>query len=270
MRPAMTDNAAGQLTTNAADYYEEFFVPALFKDRAVPLIELAQIGAGELVLDVGCGTGILAREVWLHMGGVGAVSGLDRNEGMIATARRIAPDIDWHVGRAEALPFPDEKFNHVISQFALMFFEDRLGGLKEMWRVTKRGGRLTVAVWDKLENTPGYAAMTDIDARLFGHEVANELLTPYSMGDQNALLHLFAEAGISGASLTTQDGKAHFASIRDWVDLDVNGWTLGEMIGTEGHERLLEAAETELKQFVQDDGTVAFASPSHMVTAVKL
>lgn len=266
----MTDNAAGQLTSNAADYYEKYFVPALFKDRTLPLIELAQIRAGEQVLDVGCGTGILAREVWLHMDGVGAVSGLDRNEGMITTARRVAPDIDWHVGQAEALPFPDNKFDHVISQFALMFFEDRLGGLVEMWRVTKPGGRLTVAVWDKLENTPGYAAMTDIDARLFGKEVANELLMPYSMGDENALLNLFDEAGISGACLTTQEGNAHFASIKDWVDLDVNGWTLGEMIGAEGHERLLQVAEEELKQFVQDDGTVAFASPSHLVTAIKI
>jgi SAM-dependent methyltransferase len=265
----MTEHATGQLSTNAADYYEEFFVPALFKERTGPLIELAQITAGDTVLDVGCGTGILARDAWLHMSGIGEVAGIDRNDGMIATARRVAPDIDWHVGQVEALPFTDGNFDQVISQFALMFFEDRRVGLAEMWRVTKPGGRLTVAVWDKLENTPGYAAMTEIDARLFGDDVANELLTPYSMGDKDALLDLFEEAGVADASLSTHEGKARFASIKAWVDLDVDGWTLGEMIGPEGHERLLKAAEEELKQFVQDDGTVAFVSPSHMVTAVK-
>jgi SAM-dependent methyltransferase len=265
----MTDHATGQVTTNAADYYEQYFVPSLFKERTSSLLDLAVITAGDRVLDVGCGTGILARDAWLRMNGEGAVTGIDRNDGMIATARRVAPDIDWRIGQAEALPFETESFDHVVSQFALMFFEDRAGSLAEMWRVTKPGGRLTVAVWDTLENTPGYAAMTALDARLFGQEVADELLTPYSMGDTELLLELFVQAGITGAQLATHDGMARFASIKAWVDLDVEGWTLGDMIGPQGHERLCKAAEQELQQFVQEDGSVAFSSPSHLVTAVK-
>jgi len=265
----MNDHATGQLTTNAADYYEENFVPALFRDRTGPLLDLAEVSAGDTVLDVGCGTGILARDAWRRLSGNGAVTGIDRNDGMIATARRVAPDIDWQIGQAEALPFADASFDHVISQFALMFFENRMEGLAEMWRVTKPGGRLTVAVWDKLENTPGYAAMTEIDARLFGDEVANELHTPYSMGDKDELLWLFSQAGITGAHVSTHEGMARFASIKAWVALDVDGWTLGEIIGKEGHERLLKAAEEELQQFVLEDGSVAFSSPSHLVTALK-
>jgi len=266
----MTDRATGQLNTSAADYYEEYFVPSLFKERTEPLLDLAGISAGDSILDVGCGTGVLARDAWQRLDDSGSVIGIDRNDGMVATAQRVAPEIEWRIGQAESLPFEDASFDHVISQFALMFFEDRAAGLAEMWRVTKPGGRLTLAVWDRLENTPGYAAMADIDARLFGDGVANELLTPYSMGDKDVLLDLCAEAGIANACLTTHEGMARFASIKDWVDLDVKGWTLGEIIGPEGHERLLKAAEEELKQFVQDDGTVAFVSPSHMVTAVKV
>jgi len=265
----MTDHATGQLSTSAADYYEKYFVPSLFKQRTGPLLDIAGISAGDSVLDVGCGTGILARDAWQRLGGSGTVIGIDRSDGMIATAQRLVPEIVWHIGQVESLPFDDASFDHVISQFALMFFEDRAGGLAEMWRVTKPGGRLTVAVWDTLENTPGYAAMTEIDARLFGDEVANELLTPYSLGDKDALLSLFAEAGIADARLTTHEGMANFDSIKAWVDLDVYGWTLGEMIGPQGHERLLKVAEDELQQFVQEDGSVAFVSPSHMVTALK-
>jgi SAM-dependent methyltransferase len=265
----MTERATGQLNTSAADYYEENFVPSLFKERTGPLLDLAGINAGASVLDVGCGTGILARDARKRLRGTGTVIGIDRNDGMIATARRVAPEIEWHIGQAEFLPFEDATFDHVISQFALMFFEDRAAAIAEMWRVTKSGGRLTLAVWDRLEKTPGYAAMTEIDARLFGEHVANELLTPYSMGDKDALLDLFSGAGIADACLTTHEGMARFDSIKAWVDLDVDGWTLGEMIGPEGHERLLKVAEDELRQFVQEDGSVAFVSPSHMVTAVK-
>jgi hypothetical protein len=62
---------------------------------------------------------------------------------------------------------------------------------------------------------------------------------------------------------------ARFDSIEAWVDLDLKGWTLGEMIGVQGRQRLLAAAREELQQFVLDDGSVAFASPSHIVTAIK-
>lgn len=265
----MTDPVAGQLTTDAADYYEKYFVPALFKERTGTLLDVAKIVAGDTVLDVGCGTGILARDAWSRLGQNGAVTGIDPNEGMIAAARRVEPGINWHIGPAESLPFEDASFDQVVSQFALMFFADRSRGLAEMWRVTRPGGRLTVAVWDTLENTPGYAAMVGIDTRLFGEHVANELRAPYSLGDKEVLQDLFAEAGIPDVCLFTHEGCARFPSIQAWVDLDVQGWTLGEMIGPAGHEQLRHVAEQELQGFVQVDGTVAFASPSHLVTAIK-
>jgi ubiquinone/menaquinone biosynthesis C-methylase UbiE len=57
------------------------------------------------------------------MSGVGAVTGSDLNDGMIVTARRVAPDIDWHMGQAEALPFDNVCFDHAVSQLVLMFFQ---------------------------------------------------------------------------------------------------------------------------------------------------
>ena len=75
----MTDRATGQLTTDAADYYEQYFVPALFKEKTGSLIDFAKITPGNTVLDVGCGTGILARDAWHHMGRIGAATGIDRD-----------------------------------------------------------------------------------------------------------------------------------------------------------------------------------------------
>ena len=81
----------------------------------------------------------------------------------------------WRHGRAEELPFDDHTFDAVISQFGLMFFEDRQAAIREMFRVLRPGGRLAVAVWDSLENTPGYLAVTELLQRLFGAEAADAL-----------------------------------------------------------------------------------------------
>ena len=105
--------------------------------------------------------------------GPGAVVGLDVNAGMLAVATRKAPEIDWRRGRAEALPFDDESFGRVVSQFGLMFFEDRAAAIREMLRVVRRGGRVAIAVWASLAATPGYAAVAGLLERLFGEPVAD-------------------------------------------------------------------------------------------------
>jgi ubiquinone/menaquinone biosynthesis C-methylase UbiE len=151
----------GQVSRSAADVYEEFFVPALFREPAQHVARAADIRRGQSVLDVACGTGVLAREAVRATGNDGNVTGLDRNDGMLAAAKRLAPGINWQPGLAEALPFADRSFDRVFSQFALMFFDDRAAALQEMRRVMKPGGRMHVAVWDSLDRTPGYGEFAE-------------------------------------------------------------------------------------------------------------
>jgi ubiquinone/menaquinone biosynthesis C-methylase UbiE len=94
----------GQLNRSAADVYEEFFVPALFLEPARLMARAADIKPGQLVLDVACGTGVLARQIAQETS-PGCVTGIDRNEGMLSVARRLAPEISWQNGLAETLPF---------------------------------------------------------------------------------------------------------------------------------------------------------------------
>lgn len=195
--------------------------------------------------------------------------GVDINDGMLAVARRRSPGIDWRHGHAESLPFGDGSFNAVLSQFGLMFFEDRVAALREMWRVLQPGGRLAVAVWDRLDNTPGYAAVTALLQRLFGDEVADGIRAPYYLGDAETLLSLFAAAGIPDARLRTMEGTARFPSIESWVHTDVKGWTLADLIDDVQYETLQQEAQWALRQFAREDGTVEFRAPAHIVTALK-
>lgn len=265
----MSEKDRGRVTSSAAEVYEEFFLPALFERWAPLVAEAAHLQPGQHVLDVACGTGVLARAARQRVGPTGTVIGLDPNEGMLNVARRKGPDIEWRQGVAEALPFEKGRFDAVLSQFGLMFFDDRRKALEEMMRVLRPGGRLAVAVWDALDHTPGYAAVTGLLEQLFGAEVADALRAPYVLGDPEELRGLFSEAWISDAEVTTHEGTARFPSIRSWMYTDVKGWTLSDKINEEGFEVLLEEAEYALNRFVTPEGTVAFSAPAHIATATK-
>jgi SAM-dependent methyltransferase len=265
----MNDSPQGQVTRSAAEIYEEFFVPALFEEWPPRVLDAARTRPGQRVLDVACGTGVLAREAARRVGHDGSVTGIDRNEGMLAVARRQTPAIQWQNGVAEALPAASEAFDTVVCQFGLMFFDDRAAALKEMWRVLRPGGGLAVAVWDDLEHSPGYAAMVVLLDRLFGKRIADELRAPFALGDANALASLLEGSGIPGVEIATYAGIARFPSLGDWVRTDIKGWTLADLIDDAQYELLLAESRQALAALVGHDGTVAFASPAHIASAVK-
>ncbi|RMF02717.1 MAG: methyltransferase domain-containing protein [Chloroflexi bacterium] len=264
---SISESDRGQVNASAAEVYEEFFVPALFGEWSSRVAEAAHIQAGQRVLDVACGTGVLACAAAERVGAQGEVIGLDINEGMLAVARRKAPHIEWQSGPAEDLPFENYSFDAVVSQFGLMFFEDRQAALAEMKRVLRPGGRLAVAVWDSLGNTPAYATVTDLLQRLFGDEAANALRAPFKLGDTALLQSLFSQVGVPNAKITTVEGAARFPSIEAWVTTDVKGWTLADMIDEAQFQQLLVEAKKALQPFVTSNGSVAFTSPAHIVTA---
>lgn len=260
-------NETGQISANAAGFYEEFYVPALYEEWPLRVIEAAQIQSGQRVVDVGCGTGVLTQMVAEQIGPEGVVVGVDINEGMLDLAGKKAPEIEWRQAPAEALPLDGDSFDSVVSQFALMFFENQQGALEEMMRVLRPGGSLAVVVWDKLENIPGLAAKNQLWQQLFGAEAADE--APYSLGDLRVLQRLFASAGIPDAQIQSHQGTARFASIEDWIYAGVKGWTQDDSIDEEQLELLLKEANQQLAGFVTAEGRVAFSTLAHIVTANK-
>jgi len=255
----------------AAKAYEEFFVPALFGEWAPHVASLAGIRTGTHVLDVACGTGVLAREAASQAGPSGFVAGVDASPGMLAVAKTVAPRIEWREAKAEALPYPDQRFDAVVSQFGLMFFTDRRQALSEMQRVLKRGGRLAVAVWASLESSPAYAAEVALLERLAGTPAADALRAPFVLGDPKELKELVASAGVDKVTVTTQRGMARFPSIRFMVEADLRGWLplMGVVLTEDQIGRILQESEQVLAAYVTATGTTACEIAAHLVTGMR-
>ncbi|WP_033416181.1 class I SAM-dependent methyltransferase [Hahella ganghwensis] len=258
-----------------AEIYDRHFVPALFKPWAGFMAELAGIEKGSVVLDIACGTGAFACTAAEQTGDGRLVTGLDINPEMLAVAAEKGIDIDWRQGQAEELPFNDDSYDAVVSQFGFMFFENQSLALKEMMRVLKPGGKMAVAVCDALDHSPGYSVLTELLHRLFGPDIAQAFRAPFSAGDRNLLLGMAEKAGITQSrcpdlTVSRHDGMVRFPSINALISTErACAWTLGGLLDEDQFERLAVEAEEAFQPFVTPQGMVEFSMPVLILRATK-
>ncbi len=249
--------------------YESLHVPALFGQWCQRMLDAAEVGTGERVLDVACGTGVLARAAMARVGFSGYVAGVDPGRGMLAVARELEPHCHWREGVAEAIPFADHGFDALLCQFGLMFFSDRPQALREMARELRPGGKLALAVWDQLEHMQAYAVLVDILRHLAGEEAAAALSAPFCLGDRDRLMDLIEASPLAVESLTTIPGSAHFPDIRTMVEADLRGWlpVMGVRLSEPQIVSILGEAQMALAEYRDDHGHMVFQVPAHIVTA---
>lgn len=249
--------------------YQELLVPAIFEDCANRVLETAEPAPGDRVLDVACGTGVLARAAADRVGPDGEVVGLDMNPGMLAVAEDLAPDLEWRQGTAEELPFRDQSFDVVACQLSLMFFEDKQAAIQEMHRVLKSDGRLVVTVFDSVDQIPAYERMIDIYDAVSDEDVAEFLRAPFSLSDTDHLRTLFSESGMSSPHVSTQELDASFPNVRTLVLADVKGWfPLAGIEFDDGQvEEVVRRARSALEKYIGDEGRVTVGMPAHFVAS---
>lgn len=257
----MTDETY-RLSAQAAELYETTFVPALFRDWARRLVAFADPTPGQRVLDIACGTGVVAREFGTRLAPAD-ITGLDVNPAMLDVARRLGPEITWREGDAAALPFPDRSFDLVVSQAALMFFPDRVAALREMGRVS--GSRVLVQVPGRITHSAGYTALARTVRRHVGDRAVDLLGAYFAVGDPDELRELFLAAGLAVEHVETWTGATRLASIEEFLAVEL--LPIAGEIGPDVRERLSADAERDLAPFVDSQRAIAAPIEVHLVAA---
>ena len=267
---SVSESQAQNRNDSPAAIYDEMFVPTFFGRFTDLTLHAAGVSKGHTVIDVGCGTGALAEAAAGRVGPEGTVAGLDPNEEMLERARIKDIPVDWHLGTAEQLPFEDETFDSAVSQFALMYFEDKPKALQEMLRVLKPGGKLAVLVPDAIDRSPGFSVATELLHRLFGEEIAQGMREPFQAGDPDFLEKICNEAGLRNAEIVSATGAGWFDTPSDFMKVEGScAWTLGGLLDDEQLNKLYEESNEAFKTFQHSDRSITIDTPCLIIQATK-
>jgi ubiquinone/menaquinone biosynthesis C-methylase UbiE len=274
----MSDQEQWQLEGGAVELYQRYLVPAVTAIWAADLANRAKLQRGERVLDVACGTGVVARVAAERVGDSGRVVGVDINSGMLAVARSLpavsGASIDWREASVLALPFPDAAFDVVLCQLGLQFFPNRADALREIRRVLVREGRLALNVYGPIEHNPATHALAEALDRHINAEASIAKRTEHSLADGDALRTLVGGADFRDVMIATAIKTVHFPSAADYVKIQLSATPLAALRGTTdaaGYDRLLEAVTADvsaaLKPYTSSEEGLAFPQEVQIVLA---
>ena len=272
----MNQQGQWQVAGSAPEVYERELVPAVFGVWAPILVELAQPRSGERVVDVACGTGIVARFAAKRVGPTGAVVGVDLNPGMLSVARSVVSTdwrsggpLQWQEASADKLPLPDGSFDVVYCQLGLQFFADRAAALREMRRVLGAEGRLALMVWRGIHESPDFAVLAEALERHVGQAAAAIMRAPFGLSNADELEALVGAAGFQNIAVQQRSGTVRFPSVERFVLSYVAGSPLAGPVSKAddaAREALLTDVRNALAKYTSNT-ELAFPIAAHLLSA---
>lgn len=255
--------------------YEKFQVPAVFEPLARLLLDRIGLEAGQSVLDVACGTGVVARKAAAIVGNSGRVVGVDFNRAMLeVAAKKIPPgvsNIEWQQADASDLPIRDATIDVAICQQGLQFFPDKVAALREMHRALKPDGRVWLAVWQSPEFSPVNQASNEVLGRHLGSEAAKVSRAPFSLGDPGELRSHMSAAGFRDIEIQESTITRHMAPPQISIPAQLTSIPLGPQIAAlEEDKRSAIVAEISeiLSPYLTGEG-MSVPQGTHIISARK-
>lgn len=259
------------IARDAAELYERIVVPHILGPWAPSLVDAARLTGGERVLDLACGTGVVARIAAQRVGPAGRVTGVDLNSGMLSVAQSLPPvpgtPIEWREGSALAIPLPDASVDVVLCQQGLQFFPDKPLALREMRRVLDRGGRLALSVWSStgIYNTVVGEAL----ARFASEEIASLFCASRRVPAKVELERLAVGAEFADVDVRVGRMNIHLPSADRFVLEHLAGTPVAASVaalGDAARANIGAHVQREMRRFGDGDG-VTYPEESHIVTA---
>lgn len=267
----MTTAHTNAWTTDApAENYHRELVPVLFAPWARDVVAEADLRPGERVLDLACGTGIVARTAAQSVE-LNAVIGIDVNADMLAVARAepapARPPITWLRADASDTGLPDATIDVAFCQQGLQFFPARSAALTELRRVLAPGGRIAISVWADSPGYPGFIPafrrhLPDLPQAIqFVHAI-------FSLANQAELHDLLVNTGFHDVRITRKTRMVRCASVADWVTTFMTAAPAPGLATVPPAIRADIAAEMtrDLEAYLGPDG-LAFPISAHVATA---
>lgn len=249
--------------------HERVYAPSVLQEWAELMLNHTAVRSDQRVLDVLCATGILARAARNRLGDGSGVVGVDPEADMLNVARSEAPGIDWRLAPSEDLPFEDAAFDVALSMFGLTRATDPVRTLQEMHRVLRPGGRLSVSVWDSLEEFAIYDELARVLRRRFPADVVEPFVAAYRLGSRGKIIDLFGKAGLGTPSVERHAATARFPSLREWLRLEIASLGPDLELGEAEFEELVDEARARMRSFVNVTGTVASPAPGYLASIRK-
>jgi ubiquinone/menaquinone biosynthesis C-methylase UbiE len=253
-----------QLSGNAAAIYEEQKVPAMFAPLADATLNVVSLFDDDIVLDVACGTGVLARKVRGKTGPRSRIVGIDLNEGMISTAKGLtdpaSQSCEWQIANATDLPFGDDTFSMVLCQQGLQFIPDKEGALREMHRVLRHEGRVALTVWNGMADF--MVPIAHALRRYVSDEVAEKAKAPFAYNG-TALLQIISDIGFADVSIENltinRTIRATNSAIRD----EILGLPIASSVEDKGDDVLKKIIQETLSGLSKFSDGSDFIVPQH-------
>jgi ubiquinone/menaquinone biosynthesis C-methylase UbiE len=254
----MSEQSGYQLTDDAAQARERYSVRYFMGPWAPGLVALAALQPGERVLDVACGTGLVARLAAPVVGPTGKITGVDINDGMLAVARSLPPpagaSITWVQGDAVALDFADASFDVVLCQQGLQFFPDKPAALREMYRVLAPAGRVLLSVWKSAG--PYNVAVGDALEKYVGVDTATRFRASRVVPDAEALHRLLVDAGFQAVHVQASAMTIRLPALDTFVLGHLSGMPIAGAVAAVSDDQraaLARHVEAALRGYAEGD-----------------